>query len=755
MKTRLIGIIGIVLIALWITLWMISCQGKGEPGLTRLDYDFVEKQEEPPVLKEVLFLNDYYHHYSSFAPIEGFEGKKYRLDWSRVEVTKGDRREKSGFLLVSGREMELRLTRVGKWMKDNMLDGIELTLLHGRNIELEVYAPPDDFMIYKTLSIPPPKGEVNRVTIDLSETITKGDRPEKSGFDDLIIKIKGVGKHGVKVKFQDIVMINRAMKRFEHMPRRDYFIYDNLDRRKMKSLFLPAGSRVTYSIDNQSNAPNDLFIDGYLGSVEGIPLDMELRVNSRPIITKRVDKTVSFFKFKLNGKEKEIKLEFRVTGPSEGVAVLGNVSLFRSVPADQNIVYYLVDALRADYGGIDKPLFEEAFQDGAIFKNAFSNATQTAESLPSTFTGKYKFMLVERPNEIPHLPDEERLLAEYLKEKGYVTAAFVNNPWLDQTGSAQGFDFLNHCYELVEKARVFPSAWEYKCLKYGDMETHLGDFIKQNRGKKLFIFIHTMETHVPYELPRSMRHYSKDADETILKKLFDSVNQSPSYPKLDNPDAQTLEVLKSLYKDQVLAAHGHFKKIQRLLEAGNIINQNSLSILTADHGERFYEHDSWIHGGPDVYDEVVRVPLMLKGKGIQKNIHHTAVQLVDLFPTIMDWLGDSKGKEMVGHSLFNPQTGSPVYIDGSDKEGTAGTGKQPVYAYIKNNIKIIIKGQDIQIYDLKKDPGERNNLYLQGDYQSLVKEAKAYRGQFPRGRSKKKRSLSESERKRLETLGYI
>lgn len=286
------------------------------------------------------------------------------------------------------------------------------------------------------------------------------------------------------------------------------------------------------------------------------------------------------------------------------------------------------------------------------------------------------------------------------------------------------------------------------------MEKYLHEFVLAYKNRPVFIFIHTMEPHVPYEPPEKMRKYSAKANRNILKTLFKNVTQSPKYPKLTDPDAEQLNVLKSLYKDQVLIAHDFFNKVNDYLKAELIINKSSMFILTSDHGERFYEHRTWIHGPPDVYNEVLRIPLMIKGPGIKPGVYNKNVQLVDIYPTIIDWFGDRPLKGLVGNSLFDYMnkrdelfTGRIIYID--------GTGNFPQYAYIKDKIKVIINSDKIEVYDLEKDPGELINLRKGLQFKGLIASAKAFCKKFKKKFKKEGSRISEQERQRLKTLGYV
>lgn len=544
---------------------------------------------------------------------------------------------------------------------------------------------------------------------------------------------------------------NRADKISENEPRLDYFKYGGADRKKMKAVFIPAGSTLTYTIRVTPYKYKKITIDGYLGSVGEKPVTFKITANGNPVVDKKISVGPPYFRVRVDPRDDDdrLTLSIIVEGENGSMGALGNMCLYRRTDNRRNVVFYLVDALRADMAGIDKKLFDAYFEDGAIFTSAYANATLTSNSLAAIFSGKYEFTLVEKDGDSPRIAENETLLAEYLKAKGYTTAAFINNPWLDHTNASQGFDFVNHCwgYAPGEKASAFPGKEIYAASKYGEMEEYIHRFVRENKEKPVFIYIHTMESHVPYEPPLEMRNYSANADRTILNTLFEKVTQSPSYPVLIDPTNEQLNVLKALYKDQVLIANDFFMKMNNYLQTELIINPQALYIFSADHGERFYEHRSWIHGPPDVYNEVLRIPLMIKGPGIKAGVYRQPVQSLDIYPTIVEWLGDKPPDFTVGRSLLAREPVDRVIY-------TDGVGDSH-YAYIDGKMKVIIKGNTVEVYDLEKDPAEKTNLRARLEFKNLIDRAKRFREKFTRTGKGKESRLSEQEKQRLKTLGYI
>jgi arylsulfatase A-like enzyme len=286
------------------------------------------------------------------------------------------------------------------------------------------------------------------------------------------------------------------------------------------------------------------------------------------------------------------------------------------------------------------------------------------------------------------------------------------------------------------------------------MGDFLDRFIEENKDKPLFIYIHTMEPHIPYEVPLPWRAHSRDIPPDIQRDLYEKFAKSPPYPSLADPTEAQVVHMKNIYRDSVLAASRHFKKMKAALEKRGVLDDSSLLILSSDHGERFFEHKSWIHGPPDIYNEVLRIPLMMKGRGIRAGVYGHPVQLIDIFPTAMEWLGDSPNKLLPGVSLFEAwksggilSADRPIYSD--------GTGDRPQYAVIKNGIKVIIDARGEEVYNLNRDPFEKDNRQGLSRYSDMILETKDFQGRFKTILDRISRGLSAEERDRLRTLGYI
>jgi arylsulfatase A-like enzyme len=528
----------------------------------------------------------------------------------------------------------------------------------------------------------------------------------------------------------------------ETFPTSDYYKYK---KQWVKSVFIPGGCKIDYTIiaDKKFN------FEGYLGAMPGESPEYTIKANGETIINKTVREGLVYFSKILSPSQGKIDLEVSTDGSPNLTGVLGDFTFFQKKRHPENIILYLVDALRGDFGGVHDTGFKTYFRKGAIFSKAYANSPWTGDSLPVLFSGKFKHSLVDSQLTHANLLDCEFLLTEYLKIKGYTTAAFISNSFLIKNNSFQGFDQIYLCWGDKRRMPLLPTEKEFKSNKYGDMEEHIIKFIRENQDKKLFVYIHTLETHTPFELPEIKRHYSKGINHDILKSVFGNFET-----RLTNPSEEQIHALKALYKDEVLQSYNFFEKINTHLEDNTITNPNSMTLLTADHGERFFEHNTWGHGKPDIYNEVLHIPLLIKAGGFKPGLYEANVQLADIYPTIMDWLGDERPAGLAGDSLLDTIKEHPgfnkdriIYAD--------GTHFSHQFCCFKGHLKVIISDEKTEVYDLEKDPGESQNLAGEIQYQGFIQEARDFRNGLKTHRKKRTQVVSEEELERLKSLGYI
>jgi arylsulfatase A-like enzyme len=235
--------------------------------------------------------------------------------------------------------------------------------------------------------------------------------------------------------------------------------------------------------------------------------------------------------------------------------------------------------------------------------------------------------------------------------------------------------------------------------------------------RPFFLWLHYMDVHFPY-LPR-VAHYRPSDYGRFALCLLCLLFKRRSYPR---------RVLTDLYDDRIRDMDGILSRLLDRLD-GNGLLQDTVFILTADHGEEFWDHGGWVHGAK-LYDELLRVPLIMKGPGLpQGAVITTQLGLIDLAPTLLDLLGiEEKRKSFQGNSLLpwlcgkqgqppNPYVFSEEIHLGGRRPPLWNQGQEAAKSYRIRSCrseewKYIWdeEGNRAELYHLCLDPKETRNL---------------------------------------------
>ncbi len=410
----------------------------------------------------------------------------------------------------------------------------------------------------------------------------------------------------------------------------------------------------------------------------------------------------------------------------------------------RNLVLISLDTVRADhlggaFGGVRvAPWFDRLSREGTTFTQAITTFHSTSASHMSLFTGTYP--AVHKVEFATHsLSPGRATFPEILARAGYTTGAVTENAMLlAASGFARGFDQYRENRDTLRGA--------------GGIEETFDDgiaWLQRHRDDLFFLFLHTYEAHRPYA-----------PDPALLAEL----------PEVEvaGRDAATIrrERLRRAYAAEVRNADRALERLWAALEDLDVLDE-TLVVITSDHGDAFGEHRLWGHGKA-LYDEVLRVPLLFWAPGlIPAGLSLDGqVSLVDVAPTILELLGQTPPLRLQGRSLVHALRGDPLRGHGVRfAEGRYG-GKRLIAARTTDH-KWIWREETgaYEVYDLRADPGEQTPL----DDASLSAEGRAlieaYRGldggaEPPTGaRGGETASPAEvldgQTRRKLEALGYV
>ncbi len=340
-----------------------------------------------------------------------------------------------------------------------------------------------------------------------------------------------------------------------------------------------------------------------------------------------------------------------------------------------NIVLISIDTARADYLTFKDeetaPHLTRAARNGTIFEQAVAGSNWTLPSHAQMFSGMappYHGTEMDRITLDPTLP----VLAELLKKAGYQTLGVYSNPMLwGNYGFERGFDYY-HSAMLPENSVKDEIRFAPRGQAAVDRMEKLGDaglvsaptvFSIARRAlerakpeRPVFLFVHMMEPHADY-IPPPPWDTKFDPDYAGHFDPKDYIYNPAVVDYSKNPARQIsdrdLQHVKSLYRGEIASSDDAVGKLFQLLEQHGRF-EDALIIVTADHGEAFFEHGKPGHRG--LYrDPVIRIPLLVippksERAGIPRKTS-VPVTLSDLLPTVLDFAGIDTPQVVTGRSL--------------------------------------------------------------------------------------------------------
>ena len=449
---------------------------------------------------------------------------------------------------------------------------------------------------------------------------------------------------------------------------------------------------------------------------------------------------------------------------------------------NQNIrtVFLLtIDALRSDhlksygYHRNTAPNLERFCENGTIFVNAITNGPETPSAFSAIFTSILPFL-----NEgYSPLPYQKITIPQILKEYGIFNYAIHSNPNLGRFFNYdRGFDtFLDgeryKTKPVIDKNLSIIQLFTFyikKILNYKDLFKkfiyHLKGFNKIKiwlRGKipvltdillpftpmaynapyivnklisflndfktPLFLWAHFMDVHSPYNPPSKNILNFRNRDFSISEREFLSNKvYSNSYAFKITPEI--LDNLKVLYDGEINYIDDFLARFFKLINLR--FKKDCLVIITSDHGESFYEHGSFGHGG-SVFEELIKVPLFIIEMGkkpLVKRINET-VQSLDIAPTILDYFGIKIPENFQGRSLLPLLKEKSIkrenYIISECYQKNNKMKRNNIEGFILLTIRtnewkyIFDEEKNIEyLFNLRMDPKEKHNLITENQIKS-------------------------------------
>jgi arylsulfatase A-like enzyme/Tfp pilus assembly protein PilF len=400
-----------------------------------------------------------------------------------------------------------------------------------------------------------------------------------------------------------------------------------------------------------------------------------------------------------------------------------------AAPASPNVIVITIDTLRADHLGcygykeIRTPNIDALAADAARFEHAYTVVPVTLPSHTVIFTGTYPMRSGMHDFSANKLSPQQPTLATALKQSGYATGAVIGAAVLDSRfGLNQGFDFY---YDHFDFSRLEESNLD-EMERPGNVVADLAlDWLGKNSQRKFFLWMHLYDPHFPYRPPEP---YSQE----YASHLYDG--------EIAFADAQVGRLLQFLKK--------------------NGLYQNTIIVLSGDHGESLGEHGEKTHGF-FIYNATMHVPLIVRlpGKSVPA-VLSDPVSLVDLMPTILAAAGLDIPAQVQGRSLVPTLHGKPFGLDRSLYGETFLPRLHFNWSELRGaeNAKYhFIDAPQSELYDLTRDPHEVHNLISEkrAVAEEMRSQLKGLIREYSAGKEMaEKTGLDPALMERLKSLGY-
>lgn len=471
-------------------------------------------------------------------------------------------------------------------------------------------------------------------------------------------------------------------------------------------------------------------------------------------------------------------------------AYLRQTASHRGYAKSSNVLLVVADTLRWDhvstygYSHSTTPRLDRLASEGAVYELAFAASPWTTPSHAAMFTGQYPSRNGVDGRNI-YLNPEASTLAGHLTRHGFQTAGFINNVYIRrQTGIGRGFQQYEEFWGRNEGSSL-PLLLELLRDRLrprqdtGAQETRqsVEDWLNKdwNGTNPFFLFVHFMEPHAPYGVPATFLPQFLPAH--VTPDQARQVNQDPELFICHKVSMtpKDFEILNALYDNDIRYLDDQIGKLLDSLRQRGVLD-NTLVIFVSDHGEHFGDHGLMSHE-LSIYDSLIRVPLILRhpasipaGTRISN-----VVQTVDLFPSILRFTHVPSGSlQLQGASLL------PRAMDRAkqpfafaeynnaravDKIQRRFPGfSNPLFrmktlrAVRSADLKLIV-GSDgsRELYNMKADPGETNNLYSQSPEEARILEAvlNKWSASFQASRFYRQEDISKEALDELRALGYV
>ncbi|MCU0692003.1 MAG: sulfatase, partial [Polyangiaceae bacterium] len=360
------------------------------------------------------------------------------------------------------------------------------------------------------------------------------------------------------------------------------------------------------------------------------------------------------------------------------------------LPGNLNVILVSIDTLRWDVGYMGyprptTPALDALAAKAVVFEKTYALASYTGKAIGPMISGKFPSETNMGWKHYNTFPKTEIMVQERLQDAGIHTMA-IHCHWYfkPQTGLGRGFTVFD-LSALPPQGIDATTDTTYSADRLTDAAIRvLSD--ASNTSKRFYAWLHYFDPHAEY-----MRHEG-------VEKFGNKV--------------------RDMYDHEVRWTDDHLGRLLQFVEK-QPWSKNTAIIVTSDHGEAFGEHKMYRHG-LEVWEEIVRVPLVVYVPGLDPRRVKQRRSLIDLVPTIMNLMGVAKGTPKGDFDLLSGTSLVPDMLSGKDAtlpqrdilvDMPGGPFNEARRAFIHGDMKLVIAGGvRYQLFDLASDPEEKSDL---------------------------------------------
>jgi arylsulfatase A-like enzyme len=436
----------------------------------------------------------------------------------------------------------------------------------------------------------------------------------------------------------------------------------------------------------------------------------------------------------------------------------------------------MVDTLRIDrvdaFGG-DRgltPFLDSLADESWVFHNAYSSSSWTSPAVASLFTSRY-------PSQhgvlgfSSMLADDEVTLAELLTEQGYRAGGFSANRLVrNKFGFDQGFLYFRSMKHRDRGKGPVPE----RSFETGQRALRWIDGLREDSRLPVAIYLHVLDPHSPYAPETgALKRVLGDRTWPDTKRINEQMKSHITKPT----DSTTRAAVRELYDAEVSSMDSGLEQFFTGLSKRNLL-ENALVVVMSDHGEELWDHKMFGHRH-SLHEEIVHVPLLIHTPGqTQREDVFETVSVVDIAPTLLDWLGVARVDRFEGRTLIPlmalatdaalGRAGRDAWVPSGESMGVVGEMIQLKANRRTSHERMVVVGnkkliRDFdggeQFFDLSRSPPEREGEVSETEKKALRDALDRFVEHVLRDSAKEGSAesapIDEESREDLRALGYI